>query len=53
MGWDAAHLEVVASLDRHGGDKQPLDDKLWEELREEVRKIVEQEKYKVIHAQVL
>ena len=50
MGWDCMTLEINASLDRHGGPEQERDDQLWEELKEEVRKIVEQEKYKPIHA---
>lgn len=45
MGYDCATLTIRASLDRHGDDRQDRDARLWDELLEEVRKIVRQEKY--------
>jgi hypothetical protein len=49
MGWEEARIEVIASLDRHNGDRTERDNRLWAELVAEVRKLVEQEKYRVLH----
>lgn len=45
MGWDSGTITVYVSLDRHGDDRQERDDKLYEELKEEIRKVIQQPKY--------
>lgn len=52
MGWEIRRTEVIARLDCHGGEEQERDRKLWEELREELRKVADQDKYKPLSPDV-
>lgn len=45
MGWESCTFKVHVSLDRHGGDREVEADRLWEELKDELRKVVNQRKY--------
>lgn len=52
MGYEQRTATVRATVDRHGDDRQKRDDDLWDELLEELRKVVEQKKYEPIRASV-
>jgi hypothetical protein len=52
MGCECAAIHIGVQLDRHGDERQERDDKLLEELREEIRKLLEQEKYSHISPQM-
>ena len=53
MGWDALEITIYIHLDRHGGERQKEADRLHDELLEEIRKIVAQEKYKPLSPDML
>jgi hypothetical protein len=52
MGYEGTELVIHATLDRHGGDKQERDNDLWEELKQEIEKLLEKTKYKPISARI-
>lgn len=48
MGWESRTFKVHVSLDRHGGDRETEADRLWEELKDELRTIVNKRKYEAL-----
>jgi hypothetical protein len=50
MGYDDVTMTISATLDKHGGAEQEEHKKLWKELQDEIRRLVEQEKYAAIQA---
>lgn len=48
MGWDGHTISIGVLLDSHGGDKERMHDKLYEELIADIEKIAESDKYKDI-----
>lgn len=48
MGWESGTFKVHVSLDRHGGERENEADRLWEELKDELRKVANQRKYEAL-----
>lgn len=48
MGWESRTFKVHVSLDRHGGDREEESDRLWEQLKSELRQVVNQDKYEAL-----
>lgn len=48
MGWESRTFKVHVSLDRHGGNCEAEADRLWEELKDELRQVVNKDKYEVL-----
>lgn len=48
MGWESRTFKVHVSLDRHGGDREEEADRLWEQLKAELRTVANQDKYKAL-----
>ena len=48
MGWESRTFKVHVSLDRHGGKREEESDALWEELKAELRQVVNQDKYQAL-----
>lgn len=46
MGWESGTFKVHVALDRHGGKREEEVDVLWAMLKEELREVVNQDKYK-------
>lgn len=45
MGADSVTITIFVSLDRHGDERQERDDKLYEELKEKIRQLLEDPKF--------
>ena len=50
MGRDTRQATITASVSAHNSEQDEIDEKRWEELLAEVRKIVNQPKYETIYA---
>ena len=48
MGWESGTFKVHVSLDRHGGDAERESDLLWAMLKDELRQVVNQDKYEAL-----
>lgn len=48
MGWEHATILINVHLDTHGDDRQTRDKQLWEELKEEILKVIKQAKFRPI-----
>lgn len=48
MGYELRKVVIYITLDRHGDERQQRDDRLCDELLEEIRRVVEQKKYEAI-----
>lgn len=48
MGRDSREAKIAASVSDHNSEQDDIDEKLWEELLEEIRAVVRQPKYEPI-----
>lgn len=49
MGRDVRDVRISVFLVRDGGEREDQDDRLFEEMLEEIRAVVRKEKYDQIH----
>jgi hypothetical protein len=45
MGWDSASIKIFGSLKRDGGEAEEQADRLWTELKAELRAVLSKDKY--------